>query len=89
MDLSQVELVDVESSNVSKVGYVPAEDGAGSLVVRFRARGETPVAIVSYVYAGVPQDLFDRLLLAESKGSFLNEFVKGQFGFSRVEQKEE
>ncbi|WP_399230307.1 KTSC domain-containing protein [Synechococcus sp. CS-1332] len=62
----------VSSSNVESVGY---DEIAQELHVRYHSRPDI------YVYQAVPQDLFDRLLAASSKGSFLHREVKGVYSF--------
>ncbi|MGC4152197.1 MAG: KTSC domain-containing protein [Propionicimonas sp.] len=59
----------VESSAIEKVGYEPSEL---TLVVMFKGGA-------LYRYAGVPQHLYDQLLTAESKGSFVNRRIKPNF----------
>lgn len=67
------EMIYVDSSNIEAIGY---DDDAQELHVRF-------LSGVSYVYQGVPRQIFDDLMQAASKGSFLNREVKGVYGFTR------
>lgn len=64
-----VEMKPVESSQVKAVGYDPA---ASELFIEF-TRGAV------YVYRGVPRDVYDRFLAAESKGRFFSQEIKGKF----------
>lgn len=64
----------VDSSNVDQVGYDADEM---ELHVQFRD-GST------YVYQQVPLELFEGLLSADSKGSFLNREIKNTYGFVKL-----
>jgi hypothetical protein len=61
----------VDSSNLEQVGY---DEAKMELYVGFKG-GET------YVYQDVPQSIFDQLMTAPSKGSFLNREVKNTYSF--------
>jgi len=37
-----------------------------------------------YQYQGVPQDMFDQLMNASSKGTFINQQIKNAYVFVRV-----
>jgi len=63
----------VTSSAVSAVAYDAA---SGILRVRFQD-GRT------YQYSGVPVDVHRALLGAESKGTFFNRTIRGQFSYVR------
>lgn len=69
-----MELTPVTSSNVAAVGY---DDETKTLQVQFKG-GET------YNYFGVPQELYDNLLNAESVGGFLNTYIKPHFRMEKV-----
>lgn len=64
----------VDSRSLEMVGYDPTEM---SLAVMFKG-GAT------YVYAGVPPHLYDQLMAAESKGAFVNTFIKPAFTVTRL-----
>ncbi len=64
----------VDSSNIEAIGYDPA---ARELHVRF-LHGDT------YAYHGVPEDVYDELMAAPSKGSYLNRVIKGNYGYSKM-----
>ncbi len=64
----------VDSSNIEAIGYDPE---ALELHVRFLKSGET------YVYSDVNQAVFDELMQAESKGSYLNRRIKGNYQYRR------
>ncbi len=65
----------VESSWINAVGYFTDEE---ALEINLQ-NGKT------LVYFGVPESLYEKMLLAESKGKFYNESVKGQFNFIRLD----
>ena len=66
--------VPVVSSNLRSVGYDPL---AGILEVEFYG-GEV------YHYYGVPDQVYQGLLSAASKGGFLAAYVKGVYRYRRV-----
>lgn len=72
--MPDVEMVPVEaSSNVEAVGYAD-----GTLAVRFKSG-------TAYRYRGVPPELFEALMQAESKGKFIAaRVVRGGFAFEKV-----
>ncbi len=57
----------VESSNILEIGY-----SGGILEVKFKNGG-------IYHYMDVPRTVYDRLMQAESKGSFLHAQIKPNF----------
>ena len=61
------EMIYVDSSNIEAVGY---DDDTQELHVQFLSSGY-------YIYSDVPREIFDDLINAPSKGSFLNREVKG------------
>ena len=67
------EMIYVDSSNVEAIGY---DDETQDLHVQFLSGGY-------YIYHRVPRDVFDRLMSAPSKGSFLNREVKRVYDFSK------
>jgi hypothetical protein len=64
----------VSSSNVASIGYDSATE---TLEVEFNSGG-------IYQYYNIPQNIFDELLAAPSKGQFLNAYIKNAYPFSRV-----
>ena len=64
----------VDSSNIEAIGYDPE---ARELHVRFLKSGDT------YVYSDVDLAVFDELMQAESKGSYLNRRIKGNYQYRR------
>ena len=67
------EMIYVDSSNIEAVGY---EDDTQELHVQFLSSGY-------YIYNDVPRQIFDDLINAPSKGSFLNREVKGIYQFTK------
>ena len=67
------EMIYVDSSNIEAIGY---DDDAQELHVQFLSGGY-------YIYHDVPRQVFDGLMFATSKGSFLNREVKGVYQFTR------
>jgi hypothetical protein len=63
----------VESSSVARVGYDHATEEA---YVEFHGGG-------LYAYRGVPLAVYDELLEAKSKGTYVNEEIKPRFPFRR------
>ncbi len=68
-----LDMIYVDSSNVEAIGY---EDSAMELYVQF-------VGGALYVYHGVPREVYDDLMAAPSKGSFLNRIIKGVYQFTK------
>lgn len=69
-----VEMQVVQSSTVESVGY---DADLGELHVLFRS---SPSA---YIYQGVPQQLFEELLVSPSIGAFLHRQVIRTYAFYR------
>ena len=64
----------VASSNIASLGYDPDTE---TLEVEF-LNGSI------YQYFNVPQNIFDQLYQASSKGRFLNTYIKNAYPFSRI-----
>ena len=75
MDPTNVMFYDVESSNVSQIGY---DDESMNLWVRFNNG-------YLYWYAGVDPGTWDMFLQTESKGKFIHQYLKGQYEYGRYE----
>lgn len=69
-----VEMQYVQSGNVECVGYDPA---LMELHVRFLR------SAITYVYLNVPQQTFDGMLAAPSKGTYLNQCVKNIYPYEK------
>lgn len=70
-----VTMIAVISSNVAAVGY---DDRAQELYVRFHHGSRT------YIYSGVPWNLYEAFLRAPSKGRFLTWAIKGHYPYRLV-----
>lgn len=66
------EMISVDSSNVKAVGY----DGA-NLFVGFKIN-------TLYVYFDVPKKVYDGLMQASSKGSFLHQHVMNRYRYEKL-----
>lgn len=66
-----MELVKVNSSNISKIGW----DETG-LYVEYTSG--------LYLYEGVKKEVYDKLLLAESKGKFVGTEIKNKYNFKKL-----
>ena len=64
----------VPSSLVRAVGY---DEPAETLEVEFQ-NGRV------YQYYGVPEQMHSQFMAAQSKGQFLNTYIKNQYPYSRV-----
>ncbi len=67
------EMIYVDSSNIEAIGY---DDEKQELHVQFLSGGY-------YIYHDVPRAVFDELLIAASKGSYLNREVKGVYQYTK------
>lgn len=64
----------VASSNVQSVGY---DSHTQTLEVQFLSGSV-------YQYYGVPENIYNQLMQASSKGKFLHMYIKNQYPYSRV-----
>ena len=71
---ADIEMKSVKSSLIDKVGYDPE---AKVLAVQMNYSSDV------YLYQDVPQDIFDDLLAAESKGGFYVKNIKGKYKTER------
>lgn len=69
-----VEMHYVQSTNVECGGYDP---DFMELHVRFLT------SPITYVYLNVPQQVFDEMMVAPSKGSYVNQCVKNVYPFEK------
>jgi hypothetical protein len=60
----------VQSTALEEVAY---NEKAHTLLARFRESGRT------YLYRGVPQELYDGLIFADSLGAFFNAHIRDRF----------
>ncbi len=69
-----MERYSVASSNIASIGY---DAGTETLDVEF-------LSGAIYQYYNVPQNMYDQLMQAGSKGRFLNTYIKNAYPYSRV-----
>ena len=69
-----MERYSVASSNIASIGY---DAGTETLEVEFLSGS-------IYQYYNVPQNMYDQLMQAGSKGRFLNTYIKNAYPYSRV-----
>ncbi len=62
----------LQSTALQAVSY---DESRHDLRATFRESGRT------YVYEGVPQELYDRLMFADSVGKFFNSHIRDHFRF--------
>ncbi len=65
----------VQSSAIEQVSYDP---DAQTLVATFRESGRT------YVYADVPEEVYDGLLFSDSLGAYFNANIRDRFPFREI-----
>lgn len=66
--------VQVESSNLASVGY---DHDTATLEIKFHSGA-------IYQYSGVPQDIYESLINAGSKGAYFNNYVKERYRCKRI-----
>ena len=69
-----MERYSVASSNVRSMGYDPQTQ---TLEVEFMSG-------TIYQYYGVPENMYDQMMKEQSKGRFLNAYIKNQYPYSRI-----
>jgi hypothetical protein len=74
----QLPFVDVESSNLAAVGYLP---DFARLFVKFHKGG---VVTAEWAYDGVPRAVYDALLSAPSKGKYFAANIRNNYAQRRV-----
>lgn len=70
-------MIDMKPVTSSQIGAVGYDAETNTLRIRFKS-GST------YEYAGVPSDIYDDLLTAESFGRFFGANIKGKFEYERL-----
>jgi len=68
-----IEMNYVGSSNIEAIGYA---NDTQKLHVKF-------LSGTTYVYSSVPSEVYESLMAAPSKGSFLNREIKGVYSFTQ------
>lgn len=67
-----MELREVLSSNIRKVGY-----DEGNLIVEY-------LSGTKYRYKKVPREVYEAMLESDSKGRFMNNSIKGKFEYEKI-----
>lgn len=67
-----MKMIKVNSSNIESIGYE-----GNDLIVQFKTGN-------IYKYFNVEKTLYESLLNSDSKGQFLNSFIKGNYKYSRL-----
>lgn len=76
--------VDEEDSNVAWIGYI---EQSQQLFIQYKVMKKTPDGYdiglrdepIGYYYHDVPKNIFDNLLIARSKGQYINNIIKKNF----------
>jgi hypothetical protein len=71
---AESEMQDVESSLIKEVGY----DAVTKVLTVIFVKGDE-----KYLYKNVPADVYAALMVAESKGKYFVENIKGKFEFAK------
>ena len=69
--LNEIKFVEVQSSNVVSIGYEN-----NNLYVNYKSD--------TYKYENVDQSVYESLLNSESKGRFMNEYIKPKYTYYRL-----
>ena len=72
----------VDSSNVWSYAFQPKDEKFGDMLMQFKAKGGGPGDI--YIYYNVPNKLWQRFSVAESKGGFFWRFVRNVFTYAKL-----
>ena len=67
--------ISVESSNIESIGY---DSNSKNLEIEFNDHSV-------YRYYEVPEDVYEELMAAESKGSYLHQKIKGVYRYEQVD----
>lgn len=70
--MTNMEFVNVESSNIGRVAYKD-----NNLYVEYKSGN-------MYKYLDVPKETYTKLVESESKGRFMNSYIKEQFKYEKV-----
>jgi hypothetical protein len=73
--MTEIKMLEVESSNVKKIGYKKE-------VLRIQFNNDNV-----YEYYKVPKEVYDNLVKAQSKGSFVSRNIAKSFEYKRIDKK--
>ena len=71
----EIEMKDVQSLRIKSIGY---DKKNRVLRVEFLSNGAV------YDYSGVPIDIFNQMLMAESKGRFFGSYIAKEYPYIKV-----
>lgn len=74
---ADVVMQDVESTLVQQIGYDPDTQ---TLIVKLVTDGSV------YEYYGVPQEVYDQFMAAESKGHFFTKYIKNSYKYEKKQE---
>lgn len=66
-----INMTPVESSNIVAIGY-----GDNTLYVKYSSG--------TYKYDNVPKEVAEKLFKADSKGRFMNDYIKGSYNCTKL-----
>jgi hypothetical protein len=69
-----VDMIYVDSSNIEAIGY---NSDAQELHIQF-------LSGATYVYYGVPEHIYEEIMDAPSRGSYLNRVIKGVYKYAKI-----
>ena len=75
-----------KSSNVWAFAFQPKDDTVGDMLVQFKSRQKGRPASPGdiYIYYNVPNKLWQRFYLADSKGGFFWRFIRNVFTYAKL-----
>ncbi len=74
-EASKIVLIEAKSSNIDSFGY---SEEMKVMVVQFKGGG-------LYLYGGVPKEIYQGMVDAESRGKYLNATIKPHYLCAKVE----
>lgn len=77
MDNIEIKMIEVNSSNILRIGYNPEHR-----ILAIHFKGRFPEPSNAYHYRAVPLDIFVDLMKADSKGAYLAANIKGKYEFT-------
>lgn len=75
-------LARVKSSNVWSYAFQPKDNKIGDMLMQFKAKNGGPGDI--YIYYDVPNKIWQRLVVAPSKGHYMWEFIRNVYTYAKL-----
>ncbi|HRZ18537.1 MAG TPA: KTSC domain-containing protein [Methanofastidiosum sp.] len=69
-----MELIDVNSSNIRRLGY---DEPSKTLIIVFKSGS-------AYEFADVPKEIYEKLLQTPSIGTFFTKYVRDKFTYKKI-----